>query len=137
VSNALIGNAGNDYLAGFSGVDALVGGKGTDIMFGGADADVFVFKAAKESKVGVKHDTIADFSQFDDDLINLVRLDANSHKDGAQHFTFVGELGFTHKAGQLRFADHLLQGDVNGDGKTDFEVYINADQILADDLILR
>ncbi|HEY8276823.1 MAG TPA: M10 family metallopeptidase [Methyloceanibacter sp.] len=137
VSNALLGNAGNDYLAGLGGMDALVGGKGTDIIFGGADADVFVFKAVKESKAGAKHDTIADFSQFDDDLINLVRLDANSHKGGIQHFTFIGELGFSHKAGQLRFADHLLQGDVNGDGKVDFEVYFNADQIVADDLVLR
>ena len=137
VSNALLGNAGNDYLAGLGGMDALVGGKGTDIIFGGADADVFVFKAVKESKAGAKHDTIADFSQFDDDLINLVRLDANSHKGGIQHFTFIGELGFSHKAGQLRFADHLLQGDVNGDGKADFEVYFNADQIVADDLVLR
>jgi serralysin len=137
VSNALIGNAGNDYLAGFAGIDALIGGKGCDILFGGADTDVFLFNAAKESKPGANHDTVADFSQFDDDVINLVRLDANSHKHGTQHFTFIADLEFSHKAGQLRFADHLLQGDVNGDGKADFEVYFNADQIFADDLVLR
>lgn len=137
VSNALLGKAGNDYLAGFGGSDALVGGKGTDILFGGAESDVFLYTAAKESKAGAGHDTIADFSQFDDDVINLVRLDANSHKKGIQQFTFIDDAGFSHRAGELRFFDHLLQGDINGDGRTDFEVYFNADQIFADDLILR
>jgi len=138
VSNALIGNAGNDYLAGFGGIDALVGGKGTDIMFGGADTDVFTFRAVKESGVGTtRHDTIMDFSQFEDDLINLAKFDANSNKRGTQHFTFIDDLGFSHKAGQLRFADHLLQGDIDGDGRAEFEVYINANQIFLDDLILR
>jgi hypothetical protein len=30
-----------------------------------------------------------------------------------------------HTAGELRFSDHLLQGDVNGDGTADFQVRIN------------
>jgi serralysin len=137
VSNALIGNAGNDYLAGFGGIDALIGGKGTDLMFGGADTDVFLFRSAKESRGGAGHDTIFDFSQFDGDLINLAKFDANSKKHGVQHFTFIDDLGFSHKAGQLRFADSLLQGDVNGDGRVDFEVYISAADISIDDLILR
>lgn len=137
VSNALIGNSGNDYLAGFGGSDGLVGGRGSDILFGGAESDIFIYRAAIESKAGGNHDTIADFSQFDDDVINLVQFDANSHRKGIQHFTFIGDFGFSHTAGQLRFADHLLQGDVNGDGRTDFEVYFNADQIFAEDLILR
>jgi hypothetical protein len=106
-------------------------------MFGGADADVFVFRKAAESRVGASHDSVLDFSQFDNDLINLARLDANSNKLGTQHFKFIDDAGFHHKAGELRFTDHLLQGDVDGDGRAEFEVYINADQIFLDDLILR
>ena len=41
------------------------------------------------------------------------------------------------RLGELRFADHLLQGDIDGNGRVDFEVYINADQIFIDDLVLR
>jgi hypothetical protein len=31
---------------------------------------------------------------------------------------------------------HLLQGDVNGDGKVDFEVHLNVDTLGVTDLIL-
>jgi len=69
-------------------------------------------------------------------VIDLSQFDANSRAAGLQHFTFLDIQGFHRTAGELRFANHLLQGDVNGDGKADFEVHVNATTLFEFDLKL-
>ncbi len=41
-------------------------------------------------------------------------------------FLFIGATDFHSKPGELRYANHILSGDVIGDGKADFEVFVNA-----------
>ena len=55
---------------------------------------------------------------------------------GNQAFKFIGAHGFDHHAGEMRYAHHVLQGDVNGDGKADFEIHVNASTLHAGDFIL-
>jgi len=53
-----------------------------------------------------------------------------------QKFKFIGDAEFT-KAGQLRFADNILQADINGDGDPDFAVrLIGVDVLSAADMLL-
>ncbi len=61
-NDRLLGGLGNDLLDGGNGRDVLDGGAGDDILTGGRGDDTFVFKP------GSGHDTITDFSLFEDHL---------------------------------------------------------------------
>jgi Ca2+-binding RTX toxin-like protein len=121
--NWLQGADGADKLKGGSGDDFLVGGLGKDVLRGGRGADRFYFYFVGDSEVGEKRDVVY-FSRGD--KIDLYMIDANTG-DGAvvdPGFNWIGDGSFTKRAGQLRFADGLLQGDVDGDGDADFEISI-------------
>jgi autotransporter-associated beta strand protein len=66
--------------------------------------------------------------------VDLHLVDADRHMAGLQHFTFIGSAAFDHHAGELRIHNHVLSGDVNGDGRADFNLHFN--HIVAHDLIL-
>ncbi|KZD24927.1 calcium-binding protein [Tardiphaga robiniae] len=132
-NDILHGGAGNDQLWGNAGEDILAGGAGADVLAGGAGADRFVFTAVTDSTPGVM-DRITDFGTGD--RIDLSAVDADSNAAGQQAFAFIGGAAFGHIAGQLRYADHLLQGDVNGDGSADFQVHVNVVSLKASDFIL-
>jgi serralysin len=137
VSNALLGNAGRDVIYAGAGIDGLLGGRGRDALYGEDGADFFTFRSVVESGHGAKfRDSILDFNGLEGDVVDLSLFDANSRSAGLQHFTFIDIQAFHHTAGELRFANHLLQGDVNGDGKVDFEVYLNAITLFEFDLKL-
>ncbi|WP_414471007.1 Ig-like domain-containing protein [Microvirga sp. M2] len=145
----LDGGAGNDTLLGGTGNDTLVGGLGRDQLGGGAGRDVFVFTTVAESRVGAQRDVIHDF-QSGHDRIDLRGIDANTRLAGNQAFSWTGAdgpflhpqesaaflaTGFTGRAGELRFANGLLMGDVDGDGRADFEIRI-VGPLAAGDVIL-
>ncbi|WP_414475512.1 tandem-95 repeat protein [Microvirga sp. M2] len=145
----LDGGAGNDTLLGGTGNDTLVGGLGRDQLWGGAGRDVFVFTTVAESRVGAQRDVIHDF-QSGHDRIDLRGIDANTRLAGNQAFSWTGAdgpflhpqesaaflaTGFTGRAGELRFANGLLMGDVDGDGRADFEIRI-VGPLAAGDVIL-
>jgi Ca2+-binding RTX toxin-like protein len=117
----LFGGSGNDFIDGGRGDDFIVGGAGTDILIGGLGGDVFEFRETLESPKGVTRDIIRDFSPTEQDLIDLSLIDANTKKLGDQLFKFIGHDKF-HKTGEVRFDHGKLAGDVNGDGKADFEL---------------
>ena len=124
------GGIGNDNLNGDAGNDFLFGEAGKDFQTGGAGRDNFAFRAVSESGAGANRDVILDFDQTQTtgDNIDLGGIDAKTHKAGNQAFKFIGTQAFHHKDGELRFqvdAAHnltLVQGDVNGDGRADFEI---------------
>ena len=127
----LYGGAGNDTLKGDAGNDRLEGGAGADKLYGGAGADTFVFLSAKDSTVAAAgRDTIFDFSQKESDRINLKVIDADTTLANDQAFTFIGSKAFSKDAGELRYlktgGDTYIQGDVNGDGKADFMIMVDA-----------
>jgi Ca2+-binding RTX toxin-like protein len=130
------GEAGNDTLKGGAHNDILIGGLGKDALTGAAGADKFVFNTTLESVKGVNHDSILDFTHIQHDKIDLHVIDANSVLGGNQAFHSIGSAGFHHVRGELRFANHLLQGDTDGNGVADIEVHVNAVHLVAGDIIL-
>jgi hypothetical protein len=89
-----------------------------------------------------ERDGIQDFNLGD--LIDLSRIDANTLITGDQAFTFVGQNAFSRTAGELRYQNQagpvwLVQGDSDGDGVSDFEVFVvitDNDPITAADFVL-
>jgi len=134
-NNLLNGGAGNDVLDGGAGNDTLIGGLGTDTLTGGAGADLFVFNALNEPGKGGLRDIITDFSTLEGDKIDFSKFDANLLSAGINKFSFINSNDFT-AAGQLRFVDHVLYGNVNGDLRADFEIQlVGVNSFSAHDLV--
>ncbi|HEY2757146.1 MAG TPA: calcium-binding protein [Pseudolabrys sp.] len=134
-NDQLTGSNGANHLSGGAGNDILTGGHGQDALTGGTGADTFVFKDVHDSMPG-HADQITDFSHAQGDHIDLSQIDANGTVKGDQAFTYIGTAAFTDVAGQLHYADHMLEGDTNGDGKTDIQIHVNVASLSAGDLIL-
>lgn len=92
---------------GTSASDTLTGDSGRDVMSGGDGADRFDFDAA------------------------------NSATAGNQAFTFIDTNAFSNSAGQLRYTPAsggqalIVEGDMNGDGKADFQIAIRGSATVA------
>jgi serralysin len=108
---------------------------------------VFDYNSVSESGPGAAHrDKILDFDG--DDLIDLRTIDAKTGVSGNNAFTFIGKNDFTGDdpfklrdgKGELRFNDNgatcTVQGDVNGDGKADFEILVHKSSLSAGDFLL-
>ncbi|BBP59509.1 M10 family metallopeptidase [Pseudomonas sp. St316] len=135
LGNVLAGNTGNNVLNGGAGQDTLIGGIGTDTLIGGVGADRFVFSALNELSIGSGRDVIFDFSSLEGDKIDLSKFDANVLTATLNKFSFIDSNEFT-TAGQLRFVDHILYGNVNGDLGADFEIQlVGVNTLNATDLI--
>ena len=125
----VLGFAGSDTLTGGDGNDTLTGGTGKDTLTGDAGIDFFDFNKTTESRKGAARDVITDFNAADD-VIDLVGIDAKTGVNGNQKFKFIkgqqfhdvkGELHFVKKAGFV-----LVEGDVNGDGRADFQIQVDS-----------
>jgi Ca2+-binding RTX toxin-like protein len=135
LNNVLTGNDGNNVLNGGAGNDTLIGGLGTDMLTGGTGADTFVFNDISEVGKGAQRDVIYDFSSLQGDKIDLSAFDANLGTAGLDAFTFIGSGDFT-GAGQLRFVDQVLSGNVSGNAGADFEIHlVGVNTFSAQDLV--
>ncbi len=134
-NDELFGEGGRDELFGGAGRDLLNGGEGQDFLNGGAGKDLFEIEAAADSRRGSKRDVIDDFERGSD-RIGLAGIDANIDRGGDQKFKFIGDRTFTGHAGELRFDHDILAGDVNGDGRADFEIKVNGDDVAKGDIFL-
>ncbi len=115
----------------------VIGGLGTDSLSGGKNADKFEFNNIAESVAGAGRDVIINFHHNQHDRIVLSGIDADSVTDGHQAFNYVGGADFSSVAGELRFADGVLQGDTDGDGVADFEIELTGvTALVRGDLIL-
>ena len=117
----LLGNQVNNVLMGLGGDDVLDGRAGADTVIGGEGADTF-----RLWTLGVG-DLVADFDS------NIDKLDLSGT---GVDFTLIASAVFSGIAGELRFADGLLEGDVNGDLVPDLVVTILGSAPLPTDLIL-
>jgi hypothetical protein len=80
---------------------------------------------------------IQDFHHNQNDKINLAAIDANINKGGDQAFHFIGHTKFSGHAGELRFVNHVVKGDIDGDKVADFEIGIaNGAHLVAADFVL-
>jgi serralysin len=138
----IFGGPGNDSLNGSSGSDVLVGGSGQDDLDCGLldnQVDIVRYNSVKDSLPGgAKRDVIENFGLTD--IIDLSRIDANTNRAGDQKFTFIEDRKFSGKAGELREVigtdSIILSGDVNGDGKADFEIRVHDTLVFLDNLVL-
>jgi len=116
-NDTIYGGNGGDNLYGNSGNDKLIGGLGNDRLEGDSGADTFIFQTVKDSVVGANRDVIVDFTRSQGDKVDVSGIDPD--------FDFIGNHAFSGTAGELQFKNHILSGDVDGDGKADFQVAIN------------
>ncbi|WP_424138257.1 hypothetical protein [Roseomonas chloroacetimidivorans] len=138
-NDTLLGGAGKDTLIGGAGNDRLVGGLDNDVLTGGAGNDTFVFSQLLDSKVGSGRDVVTDFAKGD--VIDLFAIDAMTKLGGDQSFSFIGSGKFTGAAGELHAiqsgGDTLIEGDINGDAKADFQIELAGfHNLAASDFIL-
>ncbi|MGH6736012.1 MAG: calcium-binding protein [Methyloceanibacter sp.] len=136
----LNGGNGKDTLEGGKAKDILTGGNQRDILTGGDGRDFFDFNKISESKTGAsRRDQITDFERGKDH-IDLKTIDAKNGVSGNNKFEFIGRDDFSDTKGELRFKDLgskvIVQGDVNGDGKADFEIMVKAGALGAGDFVL-
>jgi serralysin len=117
----------------------LSGGIGKDTMSGGADADWFSYDFKSESVKGANRDVILDFSGVNGgelDQIDLFDIDAKKGA-GNQAFKFIGAQKFHHKAGELQVKYNaatdiaIVSGDIDGNGKADFQIEVHSIAALA------
>jgi Ca2+-binding RTX toxin-like protein len=139
-NDRLVGAFGDDRLEGGFGNDILIGGNGRDVLVGGSGMDRFVFELTFDSSRSGQEDQITDFSRGADvsqaDVIDVSQIDANINLLGNQAFVYVGAATFTNTAGELRYANHFLEGDVNGDSVADFRVQVNIISLRTNDFAL-
>ena len=132
------GGTGIDTINGQGGSDLIFGGRGQDFLTGGAGFDSFYLKSVADSVRGAGRDIITDFNPADD-FINLSLMDARAGVAGNQTFVFIGSVKFHDKKGELRAVIDVIndrtivQGDVNGDGKADFEIELTGQITLQGD----
>jgi Ca2+-binding RTX toxin-like protein len=120
-ANILSGGGGDDYLVGMGGNDQIIGGIGADHLVGGPGADRFIFSDLESG------DVIHDFVSGTDtiDLGDLIADRAYIH--------FLANGTFTGTEGEVRFADGLLQVDMDGDRFADLTIAVIG-QVIATDL---
>jgi Ca2+-binding RTX toxin-like protein len=137
-NDSIYGWAGADTIRGMGGNDLIKGGLGKDSLTGGLGADRFTFATTAEAgKNAVGRDVIADFLRSQGDKIDLSVIDAKTTVAADQVFTFIGSASFSRQAGQLRYKDGIVAGDVNGDGSGEFHIEITGTpSLLASDFIL-
>lgn len=122
----MLGGQGADALHGGTGGDRLIGGPGADLLEGGRGADVFEFLPG-DAGSGAERDVIVDFERGTD-RIDLGAFDA---------FDFIDDALFSGEPGELRFSNGMLRSDLDGDGRTDFQIELDGIAALsAADLLL-
>ena len=130
-----IGNSSDNILRGNATDNLIVGGGGFDTMYGGTGADTFRFLAIGDAPL-LGYDTIRDYSIAEGDRIDLSAIDANLSVAGDQAFVYYGSGGMNGIAGELRFNNGFLEGDINGDAVADFRIQMNAAPQTGADFIL-
>ncbi|WP_137156260.1 calcium-binding protein [Rhizobium sp. FKL33] len=141
LANSLIGNSGANAINGGVGADILEGASGADTLTGGSGADSFLFRGGHSGNSTSTSDLITDFSRSAGDKFNLQAIDANTNKSDNQAFVFIGSEAYHKVAGELRFVKSdsgtTIDGDTNGDGKTDVMIRLDdAVSLKAEDFLL-
>ena len=126
-----IGNDGDNIIVGGNSNDVLNGDAGIDTLFGGAGSDTFVFDSIADSPSLFAIDVIQDFSNVQNDRIDLTALSLSA---------FIGTNSFSSTAGEVRFeaAENatFLSGDVDGDSLVDFQIFLAGTIFISENSLL-
>ena len=133
--NILMGRGGNDQINGNDGNDRLVGGVGRDTLVGGAGADTFVLTAVADSRATPDQRDFINGFTHGVDKIDFSNFDGSLYYPGKQDWHFIGNADFgtggITDAGQLRYFTWddgnycILEGDLQGDGIADLQIFVN------------
>jgi Ca2+-binding RTX toxin-like protein len=138
-ANDLSGGDGNDVLNGAALDDFLYSDAGQDTFNGNGGSDTFYYFSKLDSRKGIANrDVINDFSVgdnlpggADDDIIDLHEIDAKKGA-GNQTFKYIGGHKFHDVKGELQVKYNgtthigIVSGDINGDGKADFQIEVHS-----------
>lgn len=117
---ALLGEFGNDrlisggsnvLLSGGVGNDLLQGGAGEQYFRGGLNADFFSFTEAD--------------AQLEGDRIGINAVLGITNSLAGQGWTYIDSANFNGVAGELRFANGLLQGDTDGNRIANLQIQLD------------
>jgi Ca2+-binding RTX toxin-like protein len=101
---------------------------GKDWQTGGTGTDIFDFNLKTETVRGANRDVIMDFNRVELDQIDLIGIDARKGA-GNQAFKFIGAKQFHDKAGELHYIKKagflLVEGDIDGNGRADFQIQVH------------
>lgn len=97
-NDVLYGESHNDTLLGGAGNDTLSGGVGADLLTGNSGTDVFLYISVSESTV-TTFDTITDFSQAQNDVINLQALAGTLDFIGTAAFSAINQVRYQSAGG--------------------------------------
>lgn len=126
--DTLFGSGGSDKLNGEDGADTLTGGKGKDSLSGGSGGDRFDVNSKLEAGKGTGRDVILDFVNGED-KIDLRTIDAKKSDPGNDKFKWIGKKAFHGVEGELRYkvtaTGLLVEGDIDGNGKADFQIELD------------
>ena len=128
LANVLTGTAGDNVLDGRAGDDVLSGGAGRDWLYGREGADVFAFSNRVHSLPGAASDVIADFEAG----IDTIGLAALGDKVKGS-LSFIGDDAFSGTRGEVRYDNHVVAIDMNGDSISDFEIHMKGHVVLSAD----
>lgn len=149
-ANDLSGGDGNDVLNGAALDDFLYSDAGQDTFNGNGGSDTFYYFSKLDSRKGIANrDVINGFSVgdnlpggADDDIIDLHEIDAKKGA-GNQTFKYIGGHKFHDVKGELQVKYNgttqigIVSGDINGDGKADFQIEVHSLTALGkDDFVL-
>ena len=109
----LVGGAGDDVISGGAGDDLVAGEFGNDMLTGGAGRDGFYYVTAD----ALSTDVITDF-KAGEDFISLHHAIRNTNGQDAT-WTYIAANAFSGAKGQVRFANGLMQCDLDGDKTSD------------------
>ena len=119
----LIGRGSEELLSGGLGNDVLQGGGGDERLKGGRGADFFSFTAADTEPGEI--DRILDFRPEQGDRLGIDAVLGISKSLAGQGWAYIGDNSFSGTAGELRFADGLLQGDLSGNGTANLQIRLD------------
>lgn len=126
-NNSITGNSATNRLNGLGGNDTITGNSGKDYLTGGTGADIFKYLRTTDSRPGSNaRDLITDYSSAQRDRIDLRQIDASSRASGNQSFRWRSAQRFSGFAGELRYSSGVIQADINGDKRVDFEIQLSA-----------
>ena len=91
-------------------------------------SDTFAFNLIE------KGDRITDFNHAQGDKIDLLGI-KNAGGTDSFDFTWVGSNAFSGAAGELRFANGVLEADTNGDKIADLSIFVVGDALVQSDVL--
>ena len=115
-NDMLVGGTGDDVISGGAGDDLVAGEFGNDLLTGGAGRDGFYFVTADASST----DVITDF-KAGEDFISLHHAIRNTNGADAT-WAYIAANTFSGAKGEIRFANGLMQCDLDGDKTSDINV---------------